>query len=54
MWNEVCKQLLDINNILICGVSSNNQGYDLNETDFIKYAPLTSVDVERGSSTFSD
>jgi hypothetical protein len=50
------KQLLDINTIL-CGVSSDEiiyHGFDLNETSCMKYAPITSVDVERSFSMYKN
>ncbi|KAL4131518.1 hypothetical protein QTP88_008813 [Uroleucon formosanum] len=54
--NKGWKQLLDINTIL-CGVSSdeiNYHGFDLNETSCMKYAPITSVDVERSFSMYKN
>lgn len=56
MKNKGWKQLLDINNIL-SGVSSvelNYHGFDLNETSCMKYAPITSVDIERSFSMYKN
>ncbi|KAL4143683.1 hypothetical protein QTP88_005988 [Uroleucon formosanum] len=54
--NKGWKQLLDINTIL-CGVSSdeiNYHGFDLNETSCMKYAPITSMDVECSFSMYKN